>query len=60
MKKCKDCEHFRIDYEPYRYIGAHTELGQASCGKHNLVVNFATKKKLETLSCVEEGSETDA
>ena len=54
MKKCKDCEHFRIDYEPYRYIGAHTELGQASCSKHNLVVNFVTKKKLETLSCVEE------
>jgi hypothetical protein len=53
MKKCKYCEHFRIDYEPYRYIGAHTEPGQASCSKHNLVVNFVTKKKIETLSCVE-------
>lgn len=53
--KCKDCEYFRIDYEPYRYIGSHTELGQASCTKHNLVTNFASKKKFETLSCVEKG-----
>ena len=52
--KCKDCEYFHIDYEPYRYIGSHTELGQASCTKHNLVTNYASKKKFETLCCIEE------
>ena len=54
MKLCKDCEHFHIDYEPYHYIGLYTEFGQASCKKHDLVTDFKSKKKFETLSCVEE------
>lgn len=53
--KCKDCEHFRITAPanmPY-------EMGQAECKKHDLVTNFTRKSKLNTLTCIENGKETD-
>ena len=50
MKLCKDCEHFHIlcEYEnPY-------EWGEAVCEKHNLITDFRSRKKFETLCCIEE------
>lgn len=54
MKKCKDCEHFHIDYEP---LPDHYDTGRASCKKHNLVTDFYSRRKLNKLECVEEGDE---
>lgn len=51
---CKDCEHFHIDYEPQKIGGQMVDFGRASCKKHNLVTDFRTHSKFETLSCVEE------
>lgn len=50
---CKDCPHFHIrcEYEDeYR-------LGEAVCDKYNLITDFRSKKKFETLECVEEGEQ---
>lgn len=47
---CKDCPHFKIDYEPIRGF----EFGRASCSKHNLVVDFMSRRKLKRLTCIEE------
>ena len=49
MKLCKDCPHFQITAE-YRN---KYEWGEAICKKHNLITEFRTKKKFETLECVE-------
>lgn len=50
---CKDCEHFEIISEPYKYIGYHTECGEAHCKKHDLYVDYLSRKKFEWLCCVE-------
>ncbi len=50
---CKDCPHFHIVCE-YKSI---IEWGEAVCDKHNLITDFRTKKKFETLSCIEEEGE---
>lgn len=47
---CKDCKYFRILCE---YKNEY-EWGKAACDKHNLITDFRTKKKFETLSCIEE------
>ena len=52
-KLCKDCEHFKIDYEPYYVGGECWDFGQASCTKHDLVTPFRSKRKFKTLKCVE-------
>lgn len=51
---CKNCEYFKIDYEPQRICGQIVDFGRASCKKHNLVTDFSTHSKFETLYCVEE------
>ena len=53
MKLCKDCPHFHIRCEyknPY-------EWGEAVCDKYNLITDFRTKKKFETLECVKQGGQ---
>ena len=35
-------------------VGLYTEWGQAECTKHNLVTDFRSHKKFETLECVED------
>ena len=53
MKLCKDCEYFHIRCEyknPY-------EWGEAVCKKHNLITDFRSKKKFETLSCIEDDAQ---
>ena len=51
---CKDCTHFHIKYEPLRSGGQLWDLGQAECKKHDLVVDFASHRKLNKLRCVED------
>jgi hypothetical protein len=46
---CKNCPYFHIRLE---YKNKY-EWGLAECTKHNLVTDFRSKKKFETLSCVE-------
>ena len=52
--KCRDCEHFKVLYEPMRTGMGYTELGQAHCDKHDMVVDFMSYGKLNKLECVEE------
>ena len=49
---CKDCEHFKILYEPLRTPGKLWDLGRAVCKKHNLVTDFANHGKLKKLKCI--------
>ncbi len=56
--KCVDCEHFKIKYEPYKSGGVCWDFGMAECDKHNLVVDFASHRKLNKLECVESNEET--
>lgn len=52
--KCKDCVHFHIRQEPLRDGGGILwDFGMAECDKHNLVVDFASHRKLNKLECVE-------
>ena len=50
MKLCKDCEFFHIRME---YKNEYN-WGMAECKKYNLVTDFRTKKKFETLTCIED------
>lgn len=55
MGKCINCEHFKVLYPPM----GNYDNGQAKCEKHDLVVDYFSKQKLNRLTCVEEGSEID-
>ena len=56
--RCVDCEHFKIMCDPIRGnikgVPGFWDFGHAKCMKHNLVVDFASRKKLNKLQCVEE------
>ena len=52
IKRCKDCEHFHIKYQPKQYERLFTDFGQAACDKYDLVVDFKTNKKFDTLYCI--------
>ena len=54
---CKDCEHFKILYEPIRTNGRIWDFGRAICDKHDLITDFANHKKFDHLYCQE--SEVD-
>lgn len=49
---CKDCEHFEIVYETYKYVGMHKEPGRAHCKKYDLITDFFSHKKFDDLKCV--------
>lgn len=51
-KVCKDCPYFKIITNPVRIDGELWELGQASCEKYDLIVDFADNRKLNKLECV--------
>lgn len=51
--KCTDCEHFEIGYPPMMPY----DSGLAVCKKHNLVCDYTSKRKLNSLTCVEEAEE---
>jgi len=59
VKRCKDCEHFHIKYQPKHYEGLFTDFGQAACDKYDLVVDFRTNKKFDTLYCIKSEVEDD-
>ena len=46
---CKDCQHFKIAYEPMMPF----DMGLAVCVKHNLEVDFANRRKINKLMCIE-------
>lgn len=56
---CKDCFHFHIRQHPIKAgkesKAGYWDLGLAECGKHNLVVDFLDRGKLNRLECVERG-----
>lgn len=53
--KCIDCPHFKIEYEPIKADEGYRDLGRAVCKKHNLITDFATRRKLNSLECWERG-----
>ena len=57
IKRCKDCEHFHIKWEPKHYKGLFTDFGQAACDKYDLVVDFRTNKRFDTLYCIKSEAE---
>jgi len=50
MKKCNDCEYFKVLYPP---MGKY-DSGQARCEKYKLVVDYFSKQKLKKLTCIED------
>lgn len=50
---CKDCQYFKIAYEPMMPF----DMGLAVCTKHNLEVDFADRKKINKLVCIENEKE---
>lgn len=48
--KCTECEYFKVLFPP---MGKY-DSGQAKCKKHDLVVDFFSKQKLNKLTCIEE------
>lgn len=48
--KCIQYEHFKILYPP---MGKY-DNGRAKCKKHDLVVDFFSKQKLNKLTCIED------
>lgn len=52
--KCADCEYFRILYEPIKTGKDIWDSGLAECKKHDLVVDFTSRRKINALMCVEE------
>lgn len=50
MDKCMNCEHFKILYPPME----HYDSGMAKCNKHDLVVDYFSKQKLNKLTCIDE------
>lgn len=56
MKKCTECEHFRIMYEPLRICGSSKliiDSGKLICSKYDLVCDYITKQQIGKLKCVE-------
>ena len=49
IRKCKDCEHFKIIEQPEIY-----DWGRAECKKHELIVEFKNKRMINRLTCVED------
>lgn len=58
---CKNCEYFKILYEPQIIGGQMMDWGKAICKKHNLETDFITHHKFKKLSCIEnnEGESND-
>ena len=57
--KCMNCPDFHVRQEPFKAGGECWDTGLAECIKHNLVVDFVTRRQLDRLECVEEDGESD-
>ena len=51
--KCKDCPHFKTICNPIKHGTEIWDFGRAKCEKHDMIVDFANKRKLNKLECVE-------
>lgn len=51
--KCMECPHFHIKYGPIKHGKEIWDTGLAKCEKHDLVVDFLSKQKLNKLTCVD-------
>ena len=49
MRKCKECEFFRVVEKP-----DGVNWGRAECSKHDLEVDFRNERKINRLTCVED------
>lgn len=47
--RCIECPHFQIEYDPWKGI----DFGKATCKKHDLVIDYISKRQLRRLECVE-------
>ena len=54
MKMCYDCPDFKIQYEPLKSGRDVWDYGRAKCLKHDLIIDFASYRKLKKLECIEE------
>lgn len=54
-KKCKDCEHFKIAYQPMM----PWDSGLAVCEKLNLECDFTSMRKINALVCAEGGDDSE-
>lgn len=54
--KCKDCHHFKIICNPIKHGTEIWDFGRAKCEKYDLIVDFANKRKLNKLECLEKSS----
>lgn len=54
---CKDCEHFRIRYEPLKVGKDIWDFGMAQCDKYQMVVEFASRRKINKLKCIDDEKE---
>ena len=43
-----------------KYEGVYTDFGQVYCDKHDLVIEFRTNKKFNTLCCIEETEDAES
>lgn len=50
---CKNCSYFKIKYGPYLGKGEIYDTGLAVCEKHDLVIDWLSKRQLNRLKCVE-------
>lgn len=51
--KCVECPYFKIAYEPIKADRGYWDLGRTECKKHDLVTDFYSHRKLNTLKCVD-------
>lgn len=58
--KCKDCKHFNVRQEPLKNGRITWDFGMAECKKYNLIIEFRTHAKLNSLECVEDDAITFA
>ena len=51
--KCKDCPYFKILYSPIKHGAEIWDFGKARCEKYDAYVDFANKRKLNKMECLE-------
>lgn len=51
--KCIDCPHFKILYGPLGKGPDIWDFGRAKCEKYDAYVDFASKRKLNKMECIQ-------
>lgn len=50
-RRCWECEHLKIVYEPLKAPTRRTEHGLARCDKHSRMLGFANRSALDAMTC---------